>query len=172
MPCTYVGTARTVRDSNSIVCVVPWTQDDLTRYARTARISFNINTIVYPPSTSARPSSPNLLLSCLFDSCAALSTGYKPFHWFMMHKYPYIVHSYEEFNDFNPFQPIKLASAIQDPDNTKEICSQLTAVVWYHTPYCFTDDSPCIVSFALSRHYGQHHPRLVSNCSRWEKMEC
>ena len=68
-----------------------------------------------------------------------------------MRKYPYIVHSYEEFNDFNPFLLSKLASAIQDPDNiTKEICSQLTAVIWYHTPYRFTDDSPCIVSFALS----------------------
>jgi len=90
-------------------------------------------------------------LGCLFDSCAAISSGYKPFHWHLMCEFPSTIHSYEEFNDANPFEPIKLARAIRDPANLMlEICSELTAVVHYFTPFTCTDGSPCVISFALS----------------------
>lgn len=91
-------------------------------------------------------------LGCLFDSCAAVSSGYKLFHWYLMSKYPEIVHSYEEYdNSENPFQPIKLAGAVRDKaGGGKDILGELTAVIRYHTPYKTHDGKPCIISFALS----------------------
>ena len=90
-------------------------------------------------------------LGTLFDSCAAVSSGYKLFHWYLMSEYPEVVHSYEEFNDANPFEPIKLAGAIRDPANlTADICGELTAVIHYFTPFYCSDGSPCVIAFTLS----------------------
>jgi len=92
-------------------------------------------------------------LGCLFDSCTAVSSGYKLFHWYLVSKYPDIVHSYEECNSSsNPFQPIKLASAVKDTaaSNGKDILGELSAVICYYMPYHSSDGQPCVISFALS----------------------
>ena len=91
-----------------------------------------------------------ILGACLILS-AAVSLGFKTFLWFVMSKYPEVVHSYEEFNDANPFEPIKLAGAIHDPSNImQDICGELMAVVHYHTLFSCTDGTPCVIAFALS----------------------
>jgi len=68
-----------------------------------------------------------------------------------MSKYPEVIHSYEEFNDANPFEPIKLVGTVCDPSNiTQDICRELMAVVHYHTPFTCTDSTPCVIAFTLS----------------------
>ena len=70
-------------------------------------------------------------LGCLFDSCAAISSGYKLFHWYLMSKFPEIIHSYEEHDDpARPFHPIKLAGTIKDPNQgDKDVLGELSAIV-------------------------------------------
>jgi len=94
----------------------------------------------------------SIQLGCLFDSCAAVSSGYKLFHWYLMSQYPKVMHSYEESTDpSQPFQPIKLAGAVRDPENqNKDVLGKLVAMVCYHTPYKCTNGNPCSISFALS----------------------
>jgi hypothetical protein len=60
-------------------------------------------------------------LSVLFDSGAALSSGYLPYHLPVMCERPDLVASFEQFNDANPFEPIKLGGAIRHPDNYNEL---------------------------------------------------
>ena len=55
-----------------------------------------------------------LLLSVFFDTGASLTTGFLLTHKGIMDKNPKTVHSYEEFNGLNPFNPIKLTGAISD----------------------------------------------------------
>jgi hypothetical protein len=89
-------------------------------------------------------------LSVLFDSGAALSSGYLPCHLWIMRENPDIVASFERFDDSNPFEPIKLGGAIRHPDDYNEAMhGQLTAVIRYKTP-CF-DNGGCLIriSFGL-----------------------
>lgn len=89
-------------------------------------------------------------LSVLFDSGAALSSGYLPYHLWIMREYPDIVASFERFDDTNPFEPIKLGGAIRHPDDYNEsLHGQLTAVIRYKTPYVDNDGSPIRISFGL-----------------------
>jgi hypothetical protein len=48
---------------------------------------------------------------------SALSSGYLPYHLRVMRERPDLVASFEQFNDANPFKPIKLGGAIRQPDD-------------------------------------------------------
>ena len=52
----------------------------------------------------------------LVDSCAAMNIGNLEIHQWIITKFPEIVAEYIEYNDTNPFQPLKLKVAIQDLD--------------------------------------------------------
>ena len=68
-----------------------------------------------------------------------------------MSEYPEVVHLYEEFNNANPFKPIKLAGTIRYPSSmTQDILGELTAIIQYHMPFTCADGTPCIIAFALS----------------------
>jgi hypothetical protein len=90
-------------------------------------------------------------LSALFDSGAALSSGYLPYHLWIMREHPDLVASFERFDDANPFEPIKLGSAIRHPedDYNESLHGQLTAIIRYKTPYVNTDRNPVHISFSL-----------------------
>ena len=89
-------------------------------------------------------------LSVLFDSGAALSSGYLPYHLWIMRENPDIVASFERFDDSNPFEPIKLGGAIRHPEDYSEsMHGQLTAIIRYKTPYVDNDGSPIHISFGL-----------------------
>ena len=75
-------------------------------------------------------------LVCLYDTCAAVCSGNLLFHQWVITTYPDLVHSFEQFDDANPFEPIKLVGAIKNPaDFDATAHGQLTAVVRYHLPY-------------------------------------
>ena len=87
----------------------------------------------------------------LFDTGAALNTGQLSYHQSLKSKRPDLIHSYEEFNGTNPFDPIKLCGAISDPsmyDTEKH--GILSAVIRYRTPYTISG-TPCIIAFALGK---------------------
>ena len=89
-------------------------------------------------------------LDCLYDTCAAVSTGNLTFHRWIITTYPELVHSYEEFDDAHPFEAIKLVGAISDPANfTEEAHGKLTAIVRYHMPYTDRESSPTALCIAL-----------------------
>jgi hypothetical protein len=86
----------------------------------------------------------------LMDTCGALNTGYLPFHLWMKSVRPDIVAEFVSFDDSNPFEPIKLGGAIQDPSGfVSDDHGNLTAVIRYYTPYTDTAGSPITLSFAL-----------------------
>ena len=89
-------------------------------------------------------------LQGLMDTCGALNTGYLPFHQWIMSEHPSLVAVYVEFNDTNPFEPVKLGGAIRDPDGFDSVThGNLTAVIRYFTPYVSTDGTRVTLSFAL-----------------------
>jgi hypothetical protein len=95
-------------------------------------------------------SSDDTALSVLFDSGAALSSGYLPYHLWIMRENPDLVASFERFDDSNPFEPIKLGGAIRHPDDYKEsLHGQLTAIIRYKTPYVDHDGNSIRISFGL-----------------------
>jgi hypothetical protein len=64
--------------------------------------------------------------------------------------YPEIVHSYEEFDDSQPFEAIRLVGAISDPaEFDEDTHGKLTAIVRYHMPYTDRDSSPTALCIAL-----------------------
>ena len=86
--------------------------------------------------------------SCHLDSCAAMNTGNKLLHMWIMTTYPDIVVSYEQYNDENPFRPITLDCAVPTSAAEKE-ASKLSAVVTYMTRYTDDNGKPITLSFGL-----------------------
>jgi hypothetical protein len=91
-------------------------------------------------------------LGCLIDSCAGLSSGNRAFHDHVRASYPQCVTSFEEFNDANPFLPIKLGGAITNPEqyDPNSHHGLLTAVITYRAKS--TDPATStgfLLSFAL-----------------------
>ena len=87
----------------------------------------------------------------LYDTGAALNTGYLAYHQFIRATAPEIVHSYEDFNGDKPFDPIQLSGAIINPDNYDASSHGiLSAVIRYKTPYVHaTTKEPVLLAFAL-----------------------
>ncbi len=89
-------------------------------------------------------------LVCLYDTCAALSTGNLLFHQWVVTTFPELVHSFVQFDDANPFEAIKLVGAVKDPaDFDEETHGKLTAVVRYNLPYTDNDSHPIALCIAL-----------------------
>jgi hypothetical protein len=89
-------------------------------------------------------------LVCLFDCGAALSSGYLPYHLWIMHEHPDFIASFETFDDDHPFEPIKLGGAISNPSDYDESKhGLLTAVIRYKTAYQDRDGHPINISFGL-----------------------
>ena len=88
---------------------------------------------------------------CHVDSCAAMNTGNLLLHQYIITQHPTIVAEYIQYDDKNPFDPIKLQCAVDDNGLSAPENGKLTAIVRYHTPYKFTDGSPVLVSFGLGK---------------------
>jgi hypothetical protein len=89
-------------------------------------------------------------LKVLFDTCGALSTGFKPYHHRIRQLHPELVHAYESFDEMNPFEPIRLSGALRNPDDvSQEVAGAFTAVIRYNTPYLDCNGNPVLLSFAL-----------------------
>ena len=87
----------------------------------------------------------------LFDTGAALNTGQLSYQLSFKNSRPDLVHSYEEFNGTNPFDPIKLCGAITDPstfDTTTH--GILSAVIRYKTPFS-VNGRTFTIAFALGK---------------------
>ena len=54
-------------------------------------------------------------LDLLYDTGAALNTGYFPYYQQIMKRHPSLVAKFEVFDGNNPFDPIKLCGTITDP---------------------------------------------------------
>ena len=91
-----------------------------------------------------------MTLSFLYDTGAAINTGYLPYHKKIMKEYPQVVESFEEFNGDNPFEPIKLMGAITNPAKyDREQHGILSAVIRYRTPYIMNNGNHFVLCFAL-----------------------
>ena len=89
-------------------------------------------------------------LACLYDTGSSMTVGWTPFHlWFFLH-HPTYVHSFELFNDENPFTPLKLHGAIADPAHyTSDLHGSLNAVIRYFVRPQPTSSSPHLITIAL-----------------------
>jgi len=89
-------------------------------------------------------------LSVVYDTAAAITSGYLPHHMMIQQKCPEIVHSFEEFDGEKPFDPIKLMgtiSNISDYDACKH--GMLSAVIRYFTPYQDSNGNRILLPVAL-----------------------
>ena len=71
-------------------------------------------------------------LGCLIDTCAGLNSGNLSFHTHIQDTYPQCVVAFEQFDDANPFRPVKLGGAVTSPHD-KSDHGRLTAVITYRT---------------------------------------
>lgn len=95
-------------------------------------------------------------LLVLVDTCAAVSVGNLDTHKDWIRCFPEMVEEFREFNGNDPFEPIKLGGAINDPSlfDDKEVEEEygaLTVVVRYRTNLFFPDGARLIHSFALGK---------------------
>jgi hypothetical protein len=89
-------------------------------------------------------------LKVLFDTCGALSTGFKPYHDRIRQLNPELFHAYECFDEINPFRPIRLSGALRNPDDvSQEVTGALTSVICYKTPYVDFNGNPVLLRFDL-----------------------
>ena len=89
-------------------------------------------------------------LSVLYDTDAALTSGYIPYHLKIRGKYPHLVHIFEVFDGNNPFDPIKLLGAIGSVSNyDPEKYGMLSAGIRYFTPCRNTNNQPLLFPVAL-----------------------
>jgi len=86
---------------------------------------------------------------CHVDTCAAMSTGNLLSHQWLITKYPAIVEEYIQYDDVDPFEPIRLAVALKDLEGCNITKNKLTAVVRYWTPYLDSDGNRLVISFGL-----------------------
>ena len=75
---------------------------------------------------------PCIDLGCLIDTCAGLNSGNLAFHTHIRNTYPHCVVSFEQFDDENPFRPVKLGGAITSNFDEADH-GRLTAVITYRT---------------------------------------
>jgi hypothetical protein len=83
------------------------------------------------------------------DTCAAMSTGNLLVHQWFITTYPQCVAEYIQYDDSNPFEPIKLSCAIEDLTAAEALHGKLTAIVRYNTRYVDTKGQPITISFGL-----------------------
>ena len=90
-------------------------------------------------------------VTCLHDTGTALNTCQLAYHKNIMKDFPSLIHSCEEFDGSNPFDPIKLCGAITDPSAYDEsLHGALLAVIMYHTPFRHPETNEAILlAFAL-----------------------
>ena len=88
---------------------------------------------------------------CIFhlDSCSIMNSVNLLFHQWLVTNYPYIVDSYEHFDDANPFRFIILSRTLDTDDTEKFESGNLIAVVTYKTCYSKVDGTLVKVSFVL-----------------------
>ena len=86
----------------------------------------------------------------LYDTGAALTSGYLQHHLRIKNECPAIVHSYEECDGGNLFDPIRLMGAIGNVgDNDPVRHGSLCSVIRYYTPYKNKQGQPLLFSVAL-----------------------
>ena len=84
------------------------------------------------------------------DTCAGMNTGNLDIHKYVVTNFPECVHSYEEYNDENPFTPISLEGVTADEESTANFENgKLTALVRYHTRYINDKKEHELLSFGL-----------------------
>lgn len=91
-----------------------------------------------------------MIISMLYDTGAALNTGYLTYHENIWKKYPYVVTRYNRFDGDNLFDPIKLCGAINNPKNYDELKHELLSVlIECYTPYKCSDGTAFTLALAL-----------------------
>ena len=91
-----------------------------------------------------------ICIKMIYDTGAALSTGFLDYHENIWKNHPKVVARYEKFDGENPFDPIKLCGAINNPkDYDESKHGLLSAVIEYYTPYKYSDGSAFTLTLAL-----------------------
>lgn len=148
-PAAEGGSSKKVRLYSMFVRILQHSASDLTRVKPfPIRINNLMPAITFDLGT---PPAPSVSLVCLYDTCAAVCSGNLLFHQWVITTYPELVHSFEQFDDSNPFEAIKLVGALKDPAEFDVAAhGQLTAVVRYHLPYLTVpDESTAVLCLAL-----------------------
>lgn len=93
---------------------------------------------------------PCIDLGCLIDTCAGLNSGSLEFHTHIRDTYPQCVVAFEQFDDANPFQPVKLGGAVTSQSDEAKNHGRLTAVITYRTDIINpVTRQPMTIKFAL-----------------------
>lgn len=116
---------------------------------------------------------PNIIsFLCHIDTCAAMSTGNLTLHKWVMTTYPHIVAEYTQYDDSNPFDPIRLSVALQDLAGCDALKSKLTAIVRYWTPYFDNEGNQQIISIGLGESISVNTIIGLPQLRSWKASVC
>jgi len=101
-----------------------------------------------------------------------MSTGNLKLHQWIMSKYPSIVAEYIQYDNAEPFKPIKLAVALQNLDGCDSMKSKLTAIVRYWTPYMDQDNKRQLISFGLGESISVNSIIGLPQLRSWQASVC
>ena len=109
---------------------------------------------------------------CLVDTCAAMNTGNLLVHQWIMTQYPELVAEYIQYDDENPFQPLKLECAVKDLAKADDLSSKLTAIVRYWTRYKEPNGKRAMLSFGLGKDIAVNSIIGIPTIRRWGMNLC
>ena len=109
---------------------------------------------------------------CLVDTCAAMNTGNLKVHQWIMTQYPEIVAEYVQYDDEQPFQPLKLECAVKDIPTQDDLSGNLTAIVRYWTRYTEPNGQRAVFSFGLGRDIAVNSIIGVPTIRKWGMSMC
>ena len=109
---------------------------------------------------------------CLVDTCAAMNTGNLKVHQWIMTQYPEIVAEYVQYDDEQPFQPLKLECAVKDIPTQDDLSGNLTAIVRYWTRYTEPNGQRAVISFGLGRDIAVNSIIGVPTIRKWGMSMC
>jgi len=109
---------------------------------------------------------------CHIDTCAAMSTGNLTLHKWVMTTYPHIVAEYTQYDDSNPFDPIRLSVALQDLAGCDALKSKLTVIVRYWTPYFDNMGNQQIISIGLGESISVNTIIGLPQLRSWKASVC
>ena len=72
---------------------------------------------------------------CHMNTCAAMNIGNLGVHQWLVSTHPHLVTEYIQFNDLDPFEPLRLHCAVADLNRTEIMHGKLTAIVCYWLRY-------------------------------------
>ena len=93
---------------------------------------------------------------CHMDTCVAMNTGNLLIHQWNLTSHPHLVAEFIQYDDRDPFDPLKFHCAVEDLVKTESMHGKLTAIMHYWLR-CECSGKSCIIFWTRCECRSQHY---------------